>query len=97
MIFRSLRDSASQKMEVQMIKQRLPEVDPETAPKSVQLALVVMGNPPGRCPTKTFSIRINRLADSPDMIILADRINIGTRTNAGGVTPVIICMARHLF
>jgi len=27
-------------------------VDPETAPKSVQLALVVIGRPPGRWPTK---------------------------------------------
>ena len=31
-------------------------VDPETAPNSVQLALVVIGKPPGRWPTKTFNI-----------------------------------------
>ena len=66
-------------------------VEPETAPKSVQLALVVMGKPPGKWPTKTFSIRINRPADSPEVMMLADRINIGTQTKAGGVTPVMTC------
>src|SRR5210317_687880 len=66
-------------------------VDPETAPKSVQLALVVMGRPPGRWPTKTFNIRIRRMEDSPEVIMLAERMNMGTHTRAGGVTPVITC------
>ncbi len=66
-------------------------VEPETAPKSVQLELVVIGSPPGKWPTKALIIFINRLADSPDVMMLAERINIGTHTRAGGVTPVITC------
>ena len=66
-------------------------VDPETAPKSVQLALVVMGSPPGRWPTKALIMFISRPADSPDVMMLAERMNIGTHTSAGGVTPVIAC------
>jgi len=48
-------------------------------------------DPPGRWPTKTFNIRMSRPADSPEVMMLADRINIGTQTKAGGVTPVMTC------
>ena len=69
-------------------------VEPETPPNSVQLAVAVMGKPPGICPTKDWTIRISFSADLPEVIRFADKINIGMQTMAEGVTPVKTCCTK---
>ena len=66
-------------------------VEPETAPKSAQLAAAVTPSPPRTWPTKAITRSISRLAECPLVMMSAARMNIGTAISAEGRMPASIC------
>ena len=62
-------------------------VEPDTAPKSVQVATEVMASPPGRRPTMTLARRIRRRVRPPSPMMLPASMNSGSASREKELAP----------